>query len=364
MLDAGGRLLPAHPQAGGRNALGGRDSGSVVATAAPLLAARGRSLRAYTSVPLLAADGAGQHRLGDEWSQAHATSALAGPNVEHVALDAAGFGVIAGIEHFLDVHDGPSHAANNHYWLQALTEAASRQGAAVVLTGQMGNATVSWEGNGSALLALAQGRGQTALRLLFHAEPNPWLTFKRQLLKPLLAPPLRLVRRLPGMLGSRPPWQAYSALNPAVALEFNLHERMSAARHDATCTFSPGEDRRLRFFRAVFGIGAGLWSELGAAHSVAYLDPTVHLPLVEFVLRVPDDQFRRRGQSSCLLRRAMRGRLPAAVLEGRLKGLQAADLGHRILRELPQFRQVLDSFEAHPPVQEREPVETAQQALK
>lgn len=148
------------------------------------------------------------------------------------------------------------------------------------------------------------------------------------------------------------PWQAYSALNPAVALEFDLDGRMRAARHDATYTFSPGEDRRLRFFRAVFGIGAGLWSEQGAAHSVAYLDPSVHLPLVEFVLRVPDDQFRRRGQTSWLLRRAMRDRLPAAVLEGRLKGLQAADLGHRILRELPQFRMVLDSFEALPPIGE------------
>ncbi len=334
---------------------GGRDSGSVVATAAPLLAAQGRPLVAYTSVPLLAADGAGQHRLGNEWDQAHATSALAGPNVEHVALDAAGFGVIAGIEHFLDVHDGPSHAANNHYWLQALTVAASRQGAAVVLTGQMGNAAVSWEGNGSALLALAQGRTQTALRLLLHAEPSPWLTLKRQLLKPLFTPGLRLFRRIPRVRGSQRfshPWQAYSALHPAVALEFDLDRRMKAARHDSTFTFSPGEDRRLRFFRAVFGIGAGLWSELGAAHSVAYLDPTVNLPLVEFVLRVPDDRFRRRGQTSWLLRRAMRDRLPAAVLEGRQKGLQAADLGHRILCELPQFRQILDSFDALPPVRE------------
>ncbi len=334
---------------------GGRDSGSVVATAAPILAAQGRSLLAYTSVPWLAAVGAGQHRLGNEWNQAEATARLAGANVEHMALDAADSGVIAGIEHLLDVHDGPSHAANNHYWLAALTEAASRQGAAVVLTGQMGNATVSWAGNGSALLALIEGHPQTALRLLLHAEPNPWLTLKRQLLKPLFSPGLRLVRRLPRAVGAQRlsrPWQAYSALHPRVALELDLEGRMRAARHDATYTFSPGEDYHLRFFRPVSGIGSGIWSELGAAHSVATLDPTVNLPLVDFVLRVPDDQFRRRGQSSWLLRRAFRDRLPEPVLEGRQKGLQAADLGHRILREMPEFRQALDSFDALPAVRE------------
>lgn len=334
---------------------GGRDSGSVVAAAAPILAAQGRSLLAYTSVPWLAADGAGQRRLGNEWSQAHATAAMAGANVEHLAIDAAGYGVIAGIEHLLDVHDGPSHAANNHYWLQAITEAARANGAAVILTGQMGNATVSWSGNGSALLALLQGHGGTAMRLFLHAEPSPWLSLKRQVLKPLLTPGLRLYRRFRRAAGEQrnsSPWQAYSALRPGVALELDLDGRMRAARHDSTYTFSPWEDLRLRFFRPVYGIGAGLWSEMGARHSIAYLDPTANLALVEFLLRVPDDQFRRRGQPSWLLQRACRNRLPEPVLQGKQKGLQAADLGYRILRELPQFRQTLDSFDALPATRE------------
>jgi len=38
------------------------------------------------------------------------------------------YGVIQGIEHFLDIHDGPGHAASNQYWLQATTEAAARNG--------------------------------------------------------------------------------------------------------------------------------------------------------------------------------------------------------------------------------------------
>ena len=74
--------------------------------------------------------------------------------------------------------------------------------------------------------------------------------------------------------------------------------------------------------------------------------------MVEFLLRVPDDQFRYRGQDSWLFRRAFRNRLPAPVLNGERKGLQAADLGYRILRELPVFRASLDSLDSLPEAKE------------
>ena len=98
----------------------GRDSGSVTAMAAPLLADQGRELAAYTSVPLFPPDGAGGKRFGNEWDGAHATALMAGPNVRHVAVDASEHGVIRGIEHYLDLHDGPGHAAANQFWIQAI----------------------------------------------------------------------------------------------------------------------------------------------------------------------------------------------------------------------------------------------------
>jgi asparagine synthase (glutamine-hydrolysing) len=329
---------------------GGRDSGSVVAMAAPLLATQGRGLTAYTSVPCMPADGAGDRRMGNEWDLAHSTAVMAGANVQHIPIDAANYGVLQGIEYLLDVHDGPSHAASNQYWIQAVTEAAARDGAGVVLTGQMGNATVSLTGNGSALLAILQGYSATALRLFLHAEPNPWLTLKRQILKPLLTPGLRAFRRFKTPRGR--PWQAYSALNIHMASELDLDRRMRAEGYDPTFTFSPLEDLRLRFFRPAWGIGVGIWPEIGARHSVSFLDPTFNLSFVEFMLRVPDDQFRRQGQGCWLFRRAFRNRLPAPVLNGERKGLQSADVGHRILRELPAIRASLNSLDSLPEAQE------------
>jgi asparagine synthase (glutamine-hydrolysing) len=240
---------------------GGRDSGSVVALAAPLLAAQGKELTAYTSVPLMSPDGAPKGRLGNEWDCAHETSVLAGVNVRHIAVDSQNCGVIQGIDRFLDLHDGPSHAAGNHYWLQAISEMAARDGACVVLVGSMGNATVSWNGNGSALLQLIERQPRLALETLLRTEPNLWLTLKRQFVKPIVTPFRRWVRHHGVPYGS--PWRAYSALNPQMAEILNIDGRMHAAGHDPSHTQSPLEDRRAIFFKPAFSIGPSIGGDRG-----------------------------------------------------------------------------------------------------
>jgi asparagine synthase (glutamine-hydrolysing) len=328
---------------------GGRDSGSVVSLAAPILASAGRELTAYTSVPFFPLDGARATRIGNEWDMAHATATMAGANVRHIPVDAKNYGVIASLEYFLDMHDGPGHAASNLYWIQAIKETCEREGFAVLLGGGVGNATVSWSGNGSALLALKQGLPLTALRLLFQGEPNLWLLLKRQVLKPLLTPARRLVRRLraPGH-----PWQSYSALNVQMAEQLDIDGRMRGAGYDSTFTWSPLSDMRKDFFSPDYGTSACLWSDSNAWHSVRSLDPTANFSLLEFLLRVPDEQFCRKGQRGYLIQRAFRGRMPEPVLAQKRKGLQAADVGHRIVHELPAFQECLRSFESVPYAQE------------
>jgi asparagine synthase (glutamine-hydrolysing) len=329
---------------------GGRDSGSVVAMAASILANQGRELVAYTSIPCFPPDGADKRRMGNEWDLAHATATMAGANVKHVGIDAKNHGVIQGIEHYLNVHDGPSHGAINAYWGQAMLEAASHGGARVLLSGQTGNETVSWLGNGSALLELAQGNLATALRLFFRGERNPWMTIKRQIVKPTLALGIWTYRRLRPSFTS--PWRSYSALNAQMAKELDLDGRMQAARHDPTFTPSPLRDPRYDWSLMTYGTWTCFTSELSAWHSLSCVDPTANLSMFEFLLRVPDDQFYRRSERNFLMKRAFQNRMPEAVLYGRRKGLQAADVGHRILRELDKFQECLRSLDALPEARE------------
>ena len=126
---------------------------------------------------------------------------------------------------------------------------------------------------------------------------------------------------------------------------------MRATGYDPSFTLSPLRD--LRGYSTQFHLEIGtepcIASELSAWHSLsAFLDPTSNLSLYEFLLRIPDDQFVLKGESSMLFKRAFRSRMPEAVVYGKRKGLQAADVGHRILRELSEFQDCLNSLDSLP----------------
>ncbi len=329
---------------------GGRDSGSVVTLAAPILASQGRDLVAFTSVPCLPPDGAKKGKIGNEWDLAHATATMAGANVTHIPIDARGYGVIASVEHFLDMHDGPGHPASNYFWLQAIMEACSQRGVGVHLVGEAGNFTVSYTGSGSVLRSLLQGQSRTAFRLILEGEADPWTFLKRQVLNPLVTPVRRLRKRLRNPF--RSPWQDYSALNVQMAKQLEMDRRMREAGYDPTFTFSTLDDSRELLYKPELGTSCSALSEVNAWHSVTRLDPTVNHSLLEFLLRVPGEQYYLHGQTSFLFKRAFKDRMPAQVVFPRERGLQSADLGHRIVRELSTFEDCIQSLEAVPEARE------------
>ena len=331
---------------------GGRDSGSIVALAAPMLAQQGRDLTAYTWVPQCPLDGAGWERyLSNEWERAAATAAMAGANIRHLPIDGQANKILESVEYHLDVHSCPFAGAYSGYLVRATFEAASQNGSGVLLNGGLGNVSVSWEGNGSAILALLQGHPAIAGRLLLHADPNLWQTVKRQVLKPVLLPGVLAVQRMIGRTGL-PSWRTHSALRAQMAETLDLRGRMHAAGYDPTFAFSPLTDHRRCYFQYESGTASSLRSEGCAFHSFAFLDPTANLSLLEFLLRVPDDQFYRKGERSFLFKRAFQGRLPQPVLYPQMRGMQAADSGHRVLQEIEGVRECLRSLDAVPEAEE------------
>ena len=77
-----------------------------------------------------------------------------------------------------------------------------------------------------------------------------------------------------------------------MASELDLEGRMYSVGFDPTYTLSQAQDNHLRFLTPEFGIGTGIMAEVAARHSIGNLDPTSNLMLLEFILRVPDEQCR------------------------------------------------------------------------
>ena len=172
---------------------GGLDSGSVTALAASILRENGKTLTAFTSAPLSdPSQFVDPHRTGDETQLAQATAQKAG-NVDHILIRSEEITPLAGIERMLWVHDEPGHAAGNQFWIAAILEAARQRGVRILLTGQMGNATISWPGGGENLWPLLMSGNLPNFRRTFEktqttAGLSRWRAVRRFLLKPLLWP--------------------------------------------------------------------------------------------------------------------------------------------------------------------------------
>lgn len=310
---------------------GGLDSGSVVALAAPMLAAQGQRITGYVHTPRFDASDVNPERTSNEWALANSTARYVG-NVDAVACPTEHMSPLDGIRRWLNVAAAPSHAAANLFWIQDIATQAAASGARVLLTGQGGNATVSFNGSGSLWPRMRQLRlGHVAHELL--SEESGWSTALRdRLLKPALRPAWQGLKRAMSSPGFTPGWSQIGLLEVSLAKSLELAAAMRKAKHDPRFILL-APDRMAQFRLSQLGgadNGTALWAELGVSHGLEVRDPTRDQRLVEFCWRLPDEVFWSHGRQRGLVRTSLRAKLPSDVLECTRKGKQSADLQLRL----------------------------------
>ena len=312
---------------------GGLDSGSVTALAARSLAHQGQRLTAFTAVPRYhSSHSVGPRRFGDETPYAAATASCFG-NIDHCLLDSAGTTPMNGIGHTLAVMSEPSHAASNHFWISDLLDQARSRGLGTLLTGQGGNATVSWA-------------GAPHLRSTWAAlRHKGWKSGVKQVLPFWL---LRQVRRCQALDN----WSA-SAIHPDFAHRIGLKAlRIEALGRDLSLADSWRKPSDLR--HAIIQPGKGrvgdLWARWGAGSNLEIRDPTFDKRVMSYTLSVPDSVWDapEGGGDRWLMRQAMAGLLPDEVRLNRDRGRQSADLAGRLLASAGEVDAALAAVDGAP----------------
>ena len=307
---------------------GGLDSSSVTAVAAGLLLREGRRLSAYTAVPHFDTSCyMNKGRFADEFPLAQST-ALAAGNVDLFAIDAMGLSPIQAIKNLLQIHNEPTHAASNAFWMLELYKKALDDGNKIILLGQFGNPGLSWTGD-----VFSQS-------LLFQFRQVGFKKWARELVKRNLP---HYVLALLRAYRQTNPQQIYrsSAINPLFADRLNLLERryndvneklLQTAKTSRYYVLKPG--------RSIVG---ALHAQVGATFGIAMRDPTADPRLLAFTFSVPDHIFidPATGMNRWLIREAMKGRLPDDVRLNREMGSQAGDLVPRLRASAGEVDDVL-----------------------
>jgi asparagine synthase (glutamine-hydrolysing) len=305
----------------------GLDSSAVVATAARLPSLGGRGLIAFTSAPAHPVA-----RREDDESQRAAAIARAAPGVDHYVVRTHALSPVAACVRLLELTGHPQYAGGNAGWMLEILGAARDRGASVMLTGQLGNATISWNAAGRALGYLRDGDGGAAwnrLRRAASAQGRGWpRALVSELISPILAP-LRFQARLwRGAL----PADGIGHLSQDAARRAGLPALMRRSQFGAHAWPPHGErDTRHLLMTAAASMGGWLWAVLGDAYGLAFADPTADQDLVEFCLGLPARLSEARDYDRAMIRRAMTGLVPDEIRLTSVRSVQAADLGSRLL---------------------------------
>ena len=331
---------------------GGLDSGSLCVLAADQLAESGQRLRTYSAIPRYETSTLiGMNRFGDERPYIEATAQFNGGMDLHY-IEAAQVTPVDGIRQGLRIHQEPGHAAGNQYWLLALLDTARRDGVQTLLTAQGGNGTISYAGLKLSALEMWLSGGTWKnftgeLRSYKTNQNSSWIgVLRNQVLRPLIPAPM--MRWYVQARAGAQPWERYSAVNPQLTHEIDLLERMRSEKYDPT--FSQNRGEQLSFFSPGHLRSLANWMENSGAYQLEICDPTLDRRLVEFCLAIPRELYARDGRKRLLVRRAMDGRMPQEVLWNEKRGLQAADIGPRLLEphSAAQVQQALDQLKDSP----------------
>lgn len=316
---------------------GGLDSGSVSAIAAKLLKDRNQKLKSYCSVPFcdIRELDLGPGRFGDERPYAQATADFSG-NIDLEFIRSESISVIDSIHRHISVHGEPGQAAGNWYWIQAILEQASTSGYGTLLTGQGGNATISWTG------LHQQHNLETIFKKLKKREISTGSALKQSLR--ILLPAFLFT--LYHQLRTEPnPWTSYSAINIDYVKKIDLTTLMKQSDHDPHFR-QPSGSRQARFAIINPGISSigSFWQDYGSEYCIEVRDPSFDTKLMEFCISVPDQAFRSDNHDRFLLRKSMEYFLPAQVLWNKKRGRQAADLIWRLRHDRDTINYLLNEF--------------------
>ena len=311
----------------GSHLSGGLDSSAVTALAARRLVAEGRGLTAFTAAPdrgFVERPG----RFGDEWGHAAQVAAMHA-NIEHVRISNTATPLEEVLDRRTQVQDVPLLNLSNTVWGNAIDREAQDRRIGVMLIGQMGNMSFSYDGG--ELLGMEMRRGRidrvaTTLLAIRRAQRWRWTTLAGTFADAAFPD---LARRMRKLTGKGPPeFFDYCAINRDFLRARGREGEVLAYGGDLR-RLSGGDSRMLRLGALARSSIRGDFARTSRRlYGIDTRDPTIDRRLFELCLTIPEEQFLHRGVHRSVARRALRGIIPDALVDEYRKGLQAADWAH------------------------------------
>jgi asparagine synthase (glutamine-hydrolysing) len=315
---------------------GGLDSSSVAVIAADMLAASGNKLDTFTAVPEVGFTKGDTHGSYFDETPYVRQIAKANANIAPHFVPPTKGPILERIGELVRVQGAPPAGVFNGLWVMDIFAAARSAGHRVMLTGEMGNFTMSYDGLQLLVELLLTGRWWRLFNEIT-SSGDRWRYMLRSLTIAPIIPATLFRQYKQWRRGRRPPWHGFSAIHPEFAARSGVVAR-AASEYLPFDTPPPRDGRlaRIHSFNS-YCETADWFAKLRANFGIDCRTPAFDRRLVEFCIGIPQDQYLRKGHDRWLIRRAMQGRLPDVVLSNKKNGVQSADWFARLSRERYQI---------------------------
>lgn len=312
---------------------GGLDSGAVSYTAATFLKEQHKRLTTYSHIPLYEVSQINeQHRFGDETPYIKATSNASG-NIDPIFLKSEKTSVLDGILQTINILNSPIHAGINCYWLIDIMQSSARNGFGAILSGEHGNATISFT-----------GYDETLPFYLYINQVGLKNVIKKKFFKPLvknISPKLyKYLKKIPDIS-----LDTYSYINPYMFSK--IREEMKKEGHSDSFDrkFNSHQDLSLKILMPGYNPRCYFGGTFSDYYGIEMRDPTADKRVVEYLLTIPNEMFfSEDGSNKQIIRKIMKGKLPEEVLFTKKKGLQSADIGLRAKNNKKEISEALNKL--------------------
>lgn len=323
---------------------GGLDSGTVASFASPMLKLNGKELHAYSYVPVSGfEDWTSSRLIADETPYIQSTVNFVG-NIRENYMNFAGKSPLTEVNDWLDIMETPYKFFENSFWIRGFYERAQEQGVGVMLTGAMGNFTISW---GPALDYYAHllRRGKLVHLAREVQQYSRLAEVPRGKLLPIIGrkafPMLRRQRAAVGGTVEVP-----ELIHPDFARRMEMHRQMKPYVVNKQTVYINALTARKENINnlAVANKNGAMATKLSMRYGLIERDPTNDPRVVRYCLSVPLEQYVQKGRDRALLRRSTVNYLPDNVrLNQSVRGIQPADW---IQRTKPHWNEWIAELQA------------------
>lgn len=312
----------------------GLDSSSVASFAAPLLKAQGKKLFSYTSVPCTGFVNEDKNPIimTDESPLVELQKEFHGNLIPHY-IQGNDNSCISDIDYFQNIYDMPVKASVNNVNIINMIKAANKDNCSVILSGENGNATISYgyltEYLSLNIRRLHFLRAYKELSYSCKLYKNSRIKFVKRWIKDVYLNNIKKPEEDHYLLREEDE-KKYKLTHPALDNRriFGSHYWLSE-RQKNRFLFCPDQ-----FIQKGFH-----YTHMGLLYHFIQLDPSLTVEMVEFCLSLPLECFVHNGIERRLCRDYLKDLMPEAITDMHKGfGAQARDFIYRINRDFDKYK--------------------------